>query len=214
MIHHKSGAMGMADLQVKAVGRVVPWWSFLVTGVAWTIIAWVVLRFNFSSARAIATLAGIVILMAAAAEFFNMVASPGWKWLHALLGVLFAITGIVALINPGTTFVWLAAFIGWYLLFKGIADIMLAFVTKPENEAWWLSLIVGIIELLVGFWAAGRFTRSAYILILYVGVIALARGITDIVNAFRLRKLQHEAAEVPTADVPPVDTRNAATAAR
>jgi uncharacterized membrane protein HdeD (DUF308 family) len=184
----------MADVQLKAVAKLVPWWAFLVTGIAWTIIAWVVLRFDYTSARAIATLAGIVILLAAAAEVFNMIASPGWKWLHAILAVVFAITGIVALINPGRTFVWLAAFIGWYLLFKGITDIMLAFVTKGENDAWWLSLIVGIIELLIGFWATGRFARSAYILILYVGVIALARAITDIVNAFRLRRLEHASA--------------------
>ncbi|HEY2796120.1 MAG TPA: DUF308 domain-containing protein [Micromonosporaceae bacterium] len=190
----------MADAQLKSFAKAVPWWSFLVTGIAWTIIAWVVLRFSYTSVRAIATLAGIVILLAAAAEVFNLFASPGWKWLHAILAVVFGITGIVALINPGRTFVWLAAFIGWYLLFKGLADIMLAFVTKGENEAWWLSLIVGIMELLIGFWAAGRFGRSAYILILYVGVIALARGITDIVNAFRLRRLEREgtAGAIPT----------------
>jgi hypothetical protein len=191
--------MEMSNADVTYVGdgkagvRIMPWWVFLITGAAWTVIAWIVLRFNLTSVRAIATLAGVVILLAAVAELFNTFTAPGWRWLHGILGVLFLITGIVALINPGSTFVWLAAFIGWYLLFKGIADIILAFVTKPDNDAWWLSLIVGIIELLIGFWAAGRFTRSAYILVLYVGVIALSRAITDIVNAFRMRKLQHEA---------------------
>ena len=168
--------------------RAGPWWVFLITGPLWILIAWIVLRFNYRSVAAIAVLAGTVILLAAVAEAYMAFTSPGWKWLHGILAVLFLITGIVCFIHPGNTFFWLAAFIGWYLLFKGIADIMLAFFTKSENDAWWLGLIVGILEVMIGFWAAGRWGRSAYLLIVFVGVIALARGITDIVNAFRLRK--------------------------
>ncbi len=183
--------------------RSVPWWIFLVSAAAWMIIAWVVLRFNLTTVRAIATLAGVIILLAAAAEFLNMLTAPGWKWLHAIMGTLFLVTGVVALFNPGRTFVWLAAFVGWYLLFKGITDIFLALATKEENEAWWLSLLVGVFEVLIGFWAAGRFGRSAYILIMYIAVIALSRAITDVVTAFRLRKIEHEPlASRPINEVP------------
>lgn len=165
-----------------------PWWVFLITGVLWILIAWIVLRFDYTSISAISALAGTVILIAAIAELFMAFTSPSWKWLHAILGVLFVATSIVCFVHPGNTFFWLSAFIGWYLLFKGIADIILSFATKSVNDAWWLGLIVGIIEVGIGFWAAGRFERSAYLLIVFVGVIALSRGITDIVNAFRLRK--------------------------
>jgi len=190
--------------------RRVSWWLYLVAAAAWMIIAWVVLRFDLTSVRAIATLAGVVILIAAVDELFNMVTATSWKWLHGIMGVLFLITGIVALVHPGNTFVWLSAFIGWYLLFKGITDIILAFGTKDDNDAWWLLLIVGIFEVLIGFWAAGRFGRSAYILIMYVGVIALSRAITDVVTAFRLRKLQHaeEAAETTLPLMPNTAARN------
>lgn len=174
-----------------------PWWLFLITGALWILIAWIVLRFNAKTVVAIAALAGAVILLAAVAEFFMAFSVPGWKWLHALLGVLFLITGIVTFVHPGNAFFWLAAFIGWYLLFKGLADIILAFMTKASNEAWWLGLIVGIIEVLIGFWAAGRWTRSAYLLVVFVGVIALAHGITDIVAAFRFRKVTTSIDENP-----------------
>jgi uncharacterized membrane protein HdeD (DUF308 family) len=172
--------------------RALPWWTFLLTGAAWIVVAWIVLGFNEQSIVAIATLAGVVILVAAAFELVLLVYAPSWKWLHGLLGVLFVITGIFALINPGRTVFWLAAFIGWYLLFKGIADIMLAFLTKAENDAWWLGLVVGIFEVLLGFWAAGRVDRSLYTLIVLVAAIALARGITDIIMGFHARKLAQE----------------------
>jgi uncharacterized membrane protein HdeD (DUF308 family) len=187
-----SMGMGM-DLDASLPSRRVPWWVYLITATAWLVIAWVVLRFDLRTVRSIGILAGVVMLLAAAAELFNMVTAPGWKWLHGILGGLFLITGFVAFMHPGNTFVWMSAFIGWYLLFKGFADIFLSFATKDMNDAWWLTLIVGIIEVGIGFWAAGHFARSAYILVLYVGVIALTRAIVDVTIAFRLRKIQHAA---------------------
>lgn len=182
-----------ADTEITVLSvRRAPWWIYLVTGIFWIIVAWIVLRFNLTSVTAISILAGIVILLAAIAEVFMALTSPGWKWLHGVLAALFLVTSIVTFIHPGNTFFWLSAFIGWYLLFKGIADIFLAFMTKSVNEAWWLGLIVGIVEVIIGFWAAGRFQRSAYLLVFFVGVIALAHGITDIVNAFRLRKASND----------------------
>ncbi|WP_155371846.1 HdeD family acid-resistance protein [Catellatospora vulcania] len=174
----------------------VPWWLFLITGVCWIIVSWFVLALNQSPVRSIATvatLAGIVVLVAGVFELFQAFTAPGWRWLHAILGVLFLITGFICWINPGGTVFWLAAFIGWYLLFKGAADIVLAFLTKKEHDGWWLGLVVGIIEMLLGFWAAGRFTRSFFLLIVFVGAICLARGITDFIMAFRMRDLKHKA---------------------
>ncbi|WP_051365984.1 HdeD family acid-resistance protein [Hamadaea tsunoensis] len=171
----------------------VPWWLFLITGPCWIIASWFVLGFDSRSVVSIAVLAGAVILVAAVAELVQAFIAPGWKWLHAILGVLFLFTGIFAWVNPGRTVFWLAAFIGWYLLFKGVADIILAFLTKSENDAWWLGLVIGIFEVLLGFWAAGRFGRSLYTLVVLVAAICLARGITDIIMAFRVRKLQQEA---------------------
>jgi uncharacterized membrane protein HdeD (DUF308 family) len=189
---------GVRRLSSPNVESSMPWWVFLITGALWFIIAWVVLRFDLTSVAAVSVLAGVVILMAGLAELFNAFAAPSWRWLHAIFGVVFIITGGIAFFRPGGTFAFLAAFIGWYLLFKGLFDIILAFATKDVNDAWWLGLIIGIFEVGLGFWAAGSFGRSAALLIVFVAAIALTRGITDIVLAFRMRKLSQavrEAAE-------------------
>ena len=171
------------------LGTSVAWWLYLITGALWFVVAWIVLRFDLTSVAAVSVLAGTVILLAGVAELFNAFVAPGWKWLHGILGAVFVITGAIAFFRPGGTFAMLAAFIGWYLLFKGMLDIILAFATKDVNDAWWLGLIIGIIEVGLGFWAAGSFGRSVALLIGVVGAIALTRGITDIVLAFRIRKL-------------------------
>jgi uncharacterized membrane protein HdeD (DUF308 family) len=175
----------MAD--ARSLAPRAPWWLFLVTGILWIVYAWIVLRFDNASVAAVSVLAGLVVLFAAASELMMAAFAPGWRWLHALLGVLFAITGIVILFRPGTGFAWLAAFVGWYLLVKGFFDVVLGFVSKPENDAWWLSVVVGVVEVLLGFWAAGSWVRSAFLLVALVAGVALAHGIADIVLAFRLR---------------------------
>ncbi len=194
---------GVSRLSSPNVGTGLAWWLFLITGALWFVIAWVVLRFDVRSVAAVSVLAGVVILLAGVAELFNAFIAPGWRWLHAILGGLFIITGGIAFFRPGGTFAWLAAFIGWYLLFKGMLDIILAFATKDANDAWWLGLIIGIIEIGLGFWAAGSFGRSAVLLVTFVGAIALTRGITDIVLAFRLRKLSHADEETRDTRVAP-----------
>ena len=45
----------------------------------------------------------------------------------------------------------------------------------------------GISQVLLGFWAAGSWVRSAFLLVALVAGVALAHGIADIVLAFRLR---------------------------
>ena len=169
----------------------VVWWVYLLFAAAWFIIAWAVLRFDATTVATVSILAGTVILLAGLTEVMAAFAAPGWRWLHGILGVVFIITAFVCYFRPGASFAWLAAFIGWYFLFKGLLDVTLAFATMGINDAWWLGLIIGIIEIGLGFWAAGSFGRSVALLVVFIAAIALTRGITDIVLAFRIRRVTH-----------------------
>jgi uncharacterized membrane protein HdeD (DUF308 family) len=128
-------------------------------------------------------------------EFFAIsVSTTGWKWVHAILGVLFVLVGIYALWNPYDTFATLAALVGLFLLIKGIFDITVAFVTKEEFELWWMQLVIGLLEILLAFWIAGNFREKAILLVIYVGIVALARGISEIFVAFKLKGLRRRLA--------------------
>ena len=116
-----------------------------------------------------------------------------WKLLHAVLALIFIVAGIVAFIHPGNTFVALAAVFSFFLIFAGTFDIVIAISTRHEIEVWWLQLVGGIIELVLGFWAAGYYGRSAVLLIAWVAAFAIIRGVRDIVLAFRVREVQHAA---------------------
>jgi uncharacterized membrane protein HdeD (DUF308 family) len=81
----------------------------------------------------------------------------------------------------------------FYFILKGTFDLVLAIATRPEDDMWWLGLTIGIIEILLGFWAAGDFGNKVILLVIWVGAIALTRGISEIVFAFTLRSMRSDA---------------------
>jgi uncharacterized membrane protein HdeD (DUF308 family) len=130
---------------------------------------------------------GVVAVIAGVNEFIQItVSTRGWKIARGILGVLFLIAGLWALLHPDNAFRTLAAAIGLFLLFKGIFDLTVAFRTRTRFDLWWLQLTAGVVEILLAFWVAGAFREKAILLVVYVGVIALMRGITELLLAFKL----------------------------
>ncbi len=166
------------------------WWLFLVTGVVWLVVSLIILRFDYVTVGAISILFGVVAIFAGVNELMKVGASTtGWKIGHGLFGLVFVVIGIVAFSSPGNTFAALAGVMSFYLVFAGVLNVVLSIATKDEIPVWWLTLVIGIAEVLLGFWAAGYWGRSTVLLVAWVGATCLARGITEIVFAFKLHGL-------------------------
>ena len=169
-----------------------PWWLLLLFGIGWTIVGVILLRFDYTTVRAISILFGVVIICAGLFEIAALIVARGWwKLLHALLIVVCFVAGIVAFIHPGNTFLALAAVFSFFLVFAGTIDIISSISARKVIDVWWLQLIAGIIELVRGFWAAGYYGRSSVLLVAWVAAFALIRGVRDIILAFRVREAQH-----------------------
>src|SRR5215207_6260585 len=152
------------------------WWVLLLTGIAWIIIGVLILGSDYDSAVAIAFLVGGYLIAAGVMEFVLIGVGEGWRWLHAVLGVLFVLGGIAAFTEPFQTFAVLAALLGFFLVLKGAFDFVIALTTRHETDLWWMLLIAGIFEVVLGVWASGYPGRSASLLILWVGIGAVVRG--------------------------------------
>jgi len=171
------------------------WWLFLLSGIAWLVVALIVFQWNYTTVYAVSFLFGFIAIFAGINEFVSLgVSSAGWKIVHVILGVLFVLAGIWALVHPHNAFATLAGLIGFFLLFKGIFDLMAAFIARGTFELWWLQLVVGIIEILLAFWIAGSFKHKVILLVAYVGIVALSRGITELILAFKLKGLRRRVA--------------------
>ncbi len=170
------------------------WWVLLITGISWTIVSIVIFRFDYSTVAAVGVLFGIIALASAANEVLvAMVSAGGWRVVHYIMAALFFVTGIVSFAHPGDTFVALAALVSFFLVFRGSFDLITAFSLSRDMPGWWLLVITGIAELLIGFWAAGSWNLSVVVLVAWVGAAALMRGITEIIGAFQLRDVNQAA---------------------
>lgn len=178
------------------------WWVLLVSGIAWLLIAWLVLRLNVTSITTVGVLIGAVFIVAAVNEVTVASLVPGgWKVWHYLMAFIFFLGGLWGLIEPVDTFFALASVLGLTLVFYGAFEIARAVSTRAMNPYWWIGLITGALLLLLAFWVSGSdrvyaLAQSTYLILLWVGFFALFKGIMQIVLAFGIR---HAGKEVDAA---------------
>ena len=166
------------------------WWVELVAGVLWVVIALVVLRFNHASVVTIGVLTGVMLLLFAAEEFALAALDRSMRWPWVIFGLALTASGIIALVHPAKTFAGLADILGFVFLLIGVLWMIRAFTERVFNPFWWLTLISGVLMIVLGFWADGQFFwQRAYTLLVFAGIWALMKGVTDIVRAFQIRSL-------------------------
>jgi uncharacterized membrane protein HdeD (DUF308 family) len=172
----------------KAVRRL--WWFPLLMGIAWIVVALVILQFDQASVNTVGIIIGAMFLATGVQQLLLAGLAGRMSWLFGLFGVLFLIAGVIALISPENTFAALADILGFLFLLVGVFWIIQAFTDREVNPLWWMGLVAGILMVILGFWTSGQFfIHKAYVLLAFAGIWALLQGIRDIVIAFALRSL-------------------------
>jgi len=183
-----TGAGALSRDTVRGLAR--SWWLFLVIGILWILFGMFVLSYNVGSLLALAVLAGVTFIGTGITQVMTAGRAESWRWLWVVGGVLSIIAGILAFVWPGRTLLVLAGILAWFLVFKGIVDVVGA-LASIGRAWWWIGLIVGILELLLGIWAAGYPGRSLFVFVNVVGIYAMFYGFGEIFAAFDLRRLDH-----------------------
>jgi uncharacterized membrane protein HdeD (DUF308 family) len=172
------------------------WWLFLVIGIIWILFGMFVLTYNAGSLLAVAILAGFTFIFTGINQVVIASRVDSWRWLWLIGGALSVIAGILAFLWPGRTILVLAGILAWFLVFKGIVDIVGAFA-MTHRPWWWVGLLLGVLELLLGIWAAGYPGRSLFVFVNLVGIYAIFHGFSELFTGFELRGLGRRADEQP-----------------
>ena len=174
------------------------WWVLLLIGIAWLLVAWVVLRANITSLATVGVLLGVLFIAAGVNEvFFAGAVAGGWKVLHYAMAVIFLLGGLWAFIRPVNTFFALASVLGLILIFSGAFEIVRAVASREQNRFWWVGLVTGILLVLLAFWVSSsdrvfNLANRTFLILFWVGFMALIRGFTQIMLAFSVRRIGRE----------------------
>jgi uncharacterized membrane protein HdeD (DUF308 family) len=107
-------------------------------------------------------------------------------WLVLLEGIFAAIFGILLLIEPGGTLIFLVQVLGFYLLIGGILRIVSIFL---HSSLWGLKLGIGILGIIAGIVVLNHPLLSAIAIPTYivyvVGFLAIFEGIGGLIHAFQ-----------------------------
>lgn len=110
-------------------------------------------------------------------------------WVFLVRGLCAIAFGVTAFALPGVTILVLVMLYAAHALVDGVTAIVLAFGSRHQQEGWWAMLVVGIIGVLAGvgtfFWPEITVT----VLLTFVAMWCIARGIFEIIAAIRLRKV-------------------------
>jgi uncharacterized membrane protein HdeD (DUF308 family) len=169
------------------------WWVVLLVGIAWLVIAWLVLRADITSLATVGFLLGGLFIAAGVNELgLGTMVGGGWKVLHYIIAVIFLLGGLWAFIRPINTFFALVSVLGLVLVLQGAFEIVRGVSSRAENPYWWLSLVSGVLLVLLAFWVSAsdrvfELQARTYLILFWVGLMALIRGVTSIVLAFMVR---------------------------
>ena len=109
-------------------------------------------------------------------------------WLLLLRGIATIAFGVLAFIWPGLTLLTLVILYGAFALVDGILALAGAFTGRGEAVPRWWLVLTGLLGIAVGlltfFWPG----ITALVLVLFIGVWAIIRGVMEIAAAIQLRK--------------------------
>ncbi len=107
-------------------------------------------------------------------------------WLVLVQGIFALIIGVLLLIAPGKTTLFIVQFLGIYWLISGIFQIVGIFI---DSTAWGWKLFGGVIGILAGFAVINHPLWSTYlvpnVLVIIIGIAGIFMGIVSLVQAFQ-----------------------------
>jgi uncharacterized membrane protein HdeD (DUF308 family) len=109
-------------------------------------------------------------------------------WLLVLRGALLIIFGILAFMNPGTTFAVLLSWFAAFLFIDGVFSLVTVFRNWKQQEDKWLFVLDGALNIILGvliFTNPGVYTLIAMLMIAFWSIFS---GVSRIALAIQLRK--------------------------
>jgi len=104
------------------------------------------------------------------------------------LGAAFLIIGIAALVFPEVATLVATVFVGWILIFSGVANLFGAFTLRGVGSLFG-ALLLGLLSVAAGVFILARPVSGALAITLSLGAVFMIQGAFELALAFQARRL-------------------------
>ncbi len=168
-----------------------PWWLVLIEGILLIILGIFLFANPFRTVASLVWVLGLYWLVRGVIDLVSLIWDRSmWGW-KIFAGILSIVAGWIILQNPisstailGVTTVWILGFIG---IFIGISSLIRGF-----KGAGWGTLILGVIEIILGILILSNTLLAATMLPWVLGTFAIFGGIMALFGAFRVRSVENQ----------------------
>ncbi len=169
------------------------WWMPVLTGVALSIIALLMMVFPVQTFAGLAILFGWGLFVQGgfniAFAVRNRHAFKAWIW-YLMFGLIEVVLGISLLFQPELAAQALVLYIGFWIVYMAISRISFSFIMKEmEIKNWWLTLIGGILTLILAFLVMLNPILGVFSVVYLVSFSILMVGLMAISFGWEIKKL-------------------------
>ncbi len=166
------------------------WGWFLALGILLVIFGFIGLGMMLALTIVSVLFFGVLLLIAAVAQFINAFKGKGWKsiaW-HILSAILYGLAGVVIIIDPLVASVVFTLALGFIILLVGITRIVMAFHIRGA-KGWGWPVVSGIISVLLGIMIIAQWPISGlWVIGLFVAIEMIMSGWSYIFLALAARR--------------------------
>jgi uncharacterized membrane protein HdeD (DUF308 family) len=152
---------------------------YLILGIGLVIVGSLAVVFSLLSTLLSVIYLGAFLVMLGAFEAVRSFKAVGWSsFLHILLAILYVISGLFIVINPGSSALSLTLLLGIFFVISGIMKIITSFVSVVPQQRTWL-LLNGILTLFIGIFIWYEWPYSGlWVIGTFVGIDTIFTGLT------------------------------------
>jgi len=167
------------------------WWKLALNGLL-LIVAGVLIFSIQWSVSSLATFLGALFI----AEGVFMALTTGFddrvRRVNVISGLLSIVVGVAIIVWPGPGILAVAIFLGAWLVVVGTLTISGSFATRHLMSDWWMLLVTGVLEVVLGVLALAQPGATLAAIIIVGGIWAVVVGVMRIVLSFEVKQLPHK----------------------
>jgi len=130
---------------------------------------------------------GAFIMFRGIAVMFNPTHASDSRGEQVVAGVAGIIVGLILVAWPQPTLLVLAFALGTWLAVSGTFHAVTSVTRRETRRHWFLGLVFGVVELLLGIWAMRRPEATLSLLVTLLGLWTVITGVVYCIEAFELR---------------------------